>query len=484
MEWLKAIKPEIRVQLILFTFVGLVMLTPVNLVFGVMALFIWMKFKSELDMAVSPFVNVDSGWYVGVLLFLIIALTALAGQLPPDDLLRHVISYNFNYDYSIPYKDTALLLPINLWIGFEWLASWLTKSIGAEYTVRIIQLLCVTGGMAVITVGLSRHLKDHPNRYLIVSGMLIYAVMFGYYDRLLLGRPETFFGILLFSATFLRPSVWIGLCVLMSPMYWLAPIYSMGALLLNIPIKQRLLYGIITGFLMSAFWLVTDGGQWFESLYLIFQWNDIRPVDISELSKFSMGVISPEYMLFGLVVVGLLNMNRPMLKNDDLIGFFGILAVLIFFNLARHGMIFYGVLMLMMAKLIPNDFCLKDKSKVLLIGVYLWALGGMGVLDIENSPEGFDLPEGAYLFGGMNSATTLSFMKNPDIYVAPSYDVAADHPTVHKLTKQLNMKNTLDCNLIKEMGFTHVIESNLKAVPECLSLKAMDYEYRLWDVIN
>lgn len=409
---------------------------------------------------------------------------SIAHPLPSDDLLRNVVSHEFNYDYSNLYAHAPLLPSHNLWFGFEYLLSGLVSVFGKDAAVRVVQISCFILVYSSILFALYSKLKDRSDVFLYLVVFFVLSLYTSIPNRILLGRPEIFFAALVVSATFLRPVAWFLVGVLMAPLYWLAPIYSVGALLLNTSLKNRLLYMGLLTVISSGVWFFYSEGAWINSLLLVGEWDANRQGMIGELTSLLSSIGTPASLLLVCITAVLLKMNWGRLTLNHWM----LLVVIVVFsipNLNRYAATVIMLVSVLLATLLPGRVPKVNAGYgflVVALATFVAMKAGGGLLEKDNKHLGFEIPANSVVLTQFGFSEYSTIFENPDSKYAPAYEFGATDKKVQLMIKDLITKGELSCDDLHEFGFTHVIEDSLEEVSPCLDLKQLSGEYRLWEV--
>lgn len=195
---------------------------------------------------------------------------------PPDDLLRHLISYLHGYDYRGMYAY-SLYPSFNMYIGFDFLVGHVHQIVGhyAFVIVQIANLLLFSAAFLYLLRG------TEPNLRL----MLLLVALYVIYERMLMGRPSFFMSSLMMIGIGLsrdERAKWWHHAILgcsMAPLYYLFPIYLIPMVLYS----RVYLIVLVAG--LAGWHFCTDGAYW-QTAYSVLSSGSVgRFTQISELGS-------------------------------------------------------------------------------------------------------------------------------------------------------------------------------------------------------
>lgn len=418
--------------------------------------------------------------------FLYFAPTAIAlgflakgESLPTDDLLRHIGAGGLGFDYRSQYP-WADLPKANLWLGFDWVL-WQLQLLGLskEFLRQWIPGLSLIL-QSVVLYGLLRRAvpakRTNPALILLAGalGLLLLS------QRSLLGRPEMF--LLLFAATAGIPRTWVGVSawiagfLLMVPSYWLAWAYAPFALLLwpeRLSLAKRIGIAVFLSLAHLAFWQGYTG----DYIGLMFWLKGTLSVLATENYPLHMALYlwHSWAFLLALAIAGATLTKRRVARYA---GF-----ILLFVWLSLPDQIRYHVALGIVG--IPwvyrqlTVLCLARPVTIPTPAV-LFALamaGTMAVPTVPTVPE-FKLPATARVYSEAPYATV--FHGERGISVDPSFAFGATRKPWDTLKD--SDKTDEHCAVLREGGFTHVLEKSRKTLLECGNLVGVEGNWRLWEL--
>lgn len=372
---------------------------------------------------------------------------------PADDLLRHVVSYRWGYDYSIPFIETVFHPTFDYYIGFDFLAGLLHRYIG-NCSIPFFQLL--TFGLTLF--GLARILRYTDPAVKLLAFAVLVRLAFG---RFVSGRPSTLCsGALLILLAYddrLSGPVKMAAGGLLSVFYYLFFLYLIPLLVMD----RKYIVSLLTG---VAFWVLYSGGHYFCEIYQ--------------------------------VISSLKNQNMAVLENMSLIGFFAFnwvfatpfvihfkkdikaSIITLFFLLSSQTRYIETIVPLMLG------FFRFIRIKVNMavawgISVFLlFPILGQGYTTLNEIPR--HLPAGARVLTEDMKTMYLVLNQNPAIRIAPCYAYGWTEEQTQESIKKI-LRGTLDCESNTTLKFDYLIETSLKGeIPPCLELVSLEKGWRLW----
>ena len=215
--------------------------------------------------------HADTGWPLALVVTTAVGALVLIHPFPPDDLARDLVAWADHDDYRQMFWGSPRVPGYDLYLGFDHLAAqaWILP---AAWRALPFQLLPLLGLLGVMTAALGRIFPaEIPERRLWIAGLLLLTLLMpGMTTRIVQGRPEIWFSVWALSALVLDGWLWCAIGLLLAPLYWLAPVYAVGALLLRThsdrPWRARLLWGAGYAAIASVLWLWLSGGLWLTGL--------------------------------------------------------------------------------------------------------------------------------------------------------------------------------------------------------------------------
>ena len=418
-------------------------------------------------------------WHPATLVWLCF-LGLLVPQLwlyPPvaqDDLLRNVVAYAWHYDYRALYPAAPGLPPFDPYAGFDRVLGVLTRAFGAGVAMHAAQL----AGTAALLLALAwpiRRLPDAAFRtalaVLLVAGTLTTS-------RLVGGRPEVWATVWLLSAASLPARLWLGLGLVLSPTYWLLPLYAGGGCLLRRSWKERVLFTLLGGATTSLFWLVTARGAWFEALRGLPAMAAQRVVPVTEaLPLWHLFAHPGTWLLVAAMAVTVLR-RRERLTGA---GWWAAAALFLGVGATRHILVLAPLAALWVVSQDTRRPGVNAWSALTLLAI-VSAVLALQQLPVSRGPR-FTLPAGSLVLTSYGPGVFYLPFDNPGrIAVLPSIESAWDDPVAVALAKAAQA-GTLTCAALSNTTITHVVTPASAAVPgKCLVQLAHEQGWTLWQV--
>lgn len=417
--------------------------------------------------------------------------------LPLDDLLRHILSRGWGYDYASHYGHHFVDQHWSYWIGFDWAVGTVHARTGdILVTSRIVRAVIFVAVGSAVVASVSRAHED-PLLRAAATAAILFSLL---WLRLSLGRPEVLFTGLVLSALVLPRLLWLAVFVLLSPTYWLAPAYCAAALLLGRdeePWRRRLALnlgvaaaGIAAWF---VFWWIYSEGTLLRFAGLVGQVVEIHAsaeTPVGELMSLTQGTRNPLVLalMVGLLVAAWLwgDSSAAVARRPTIIlcllvaGFFGLP------DYVRYAPIVWALLLLVMLML-ASEIRVPARALPWAL-VPLFALVAMAIRPVQDGSseqvlEHLRVPPGSRILTSFNPSTFFAAAANPDSVVTPIFDVASTVPPYRQLVMELSL-GRIDCAVLQELAaFDYVVESTLKGdAPVCLKLLRADGPHRIWKV--
>lgn len=411
------------------------------------------------------------------LLALIIAM-AVAAPWPTDDLLRNVVAHQVGFDYRNIYFGTTL--PAwDMWIGFDWILSHLEHWFGRDSAVRITQWAAGIALFWPFIAALRAELPNSQDRWMWIGLAVMVCVATPTMGRIISARPELFFAGLVLAALTLRPWAWVVLALIMAPLYWLAPIYAAGGLLLKTRWQNKIVAVCVTGLGSIGIWWVLSDGAWLQVLQTMQLWMQNRQGEVAENTPLVILLSNPiAILLLPLAVNGLI--KQPLPANTCT--YFLVLAYFVAPNMVRYASIILPLSLVIAARYLNAvDVQISSRYRYLSI-IFMAALlmyGIPGVSSKRASTPQFEVPAGARVLTGFDSASYSMVYANPKAHFAPSFELGANSIPIQKLALSMR-KGDFDCAVAHREGISHVVEAYLNSPPGCLELTSTQGAWRLW----
>jgi len=451
--------------------------------------------REQIIEKLDPFLDKYPWW---IMLVMPMAVLAFAFQSPPsavDDLLRHIVAYEYNYDYTqmMPHAD---LYHWSFWIGFDWLLGVFGRiGVLPQYVMWGVQLTALLAFTVVMCKAGCRVLPDDmakAEKWYWKLGVfwLVLPMVIG---RIGLGRPEIFMAIWVIAALVPKSrwqiAVWASAGLALFTGYWLAFLYIPAVMMLRgVSIQGRVALGVLLGLAHLVFWEVYSQGEYLHALLWLQKIVSHETViKTAEISSMAAALMSPIFGLgLCLSIAGYVSADKKTRCKVLWVG------VLLMMYMATNQIRYIGLvaplmglfLLYLYSEKMPKH--LHYEAKLLMVGVALFgALNAVkGVSRYCEIPT-FNLPEHAKVMTPFSWATYAVpfYNANKHVQVAPSMAIASSDHDIQVLAKNINMGN-IDCQALRKYQFTHLVEQNLitQSIPECLQLEQTKRAWQLWSV--
>lgn len=426
-----------------------------------------------------------SALLTGLLLASYPVLHALLGIYPIDDLLRHVVSFAWDYSHRDMFPMSSLP-DYNLYPLFDLVVGSVTRLTDPFTAARIVSVCC--NALMVLTIyscclHWARVSGARREEALLVAMLLLAAQTV---ERAIMGRPESWaLAWALWTTTVtdmhrLRTAVLSLLGVVVSVSYWLAPLMFPLVLLADASRKLRLRMFVGLCAFHFLFWMAWTRGDMLHWATMIAGWEAKRPFAILE----GLGVVyllsrRETLLLWVLALCSAVVLRRYALQ-------WGLHAAYLSSNLIRIGPMAFSCLMRPAVHTLGR---LALPRPVLLgLSCLVWALYAPGMFKSQRALPAlprFVLPEGSRVLTPFNAATFAMASANPGrVKIFPPMEVGAGDPVITRMAVSLWYQNRggLNCRDLWDSGITHVVESTSWGVPGCLRLLSRQDAWRLWEV--
>ncbi|MCX8166709.1 MAG: hypothetical protein N3E37_02555 [Candidatus Micrarchaeota archaeon] len=384
---------------------------------------------------------------------------------PHDDLLRHLVAYKYDYDYSRVYPDTWLFNGYRIYLGFDEIYGFLHKTFN-DYSIPIVQSLALILYTLVFFFFMKKHVKK-DGLLIIVIFLYLAAVL---NPRFLLGRPSIFVS-LLFVVSLLIPntiiSVVLGLLIVITYYFW--PMY----IILLIFNRREHILTLLIGFL---FWNWISSGTYVHDLiYFITETEKNEyTFPIYELSSLIGTTIQSGYYLIPLVLYAYFGDRKYLLI---------VLATLALNKIRFIEYLFPLILFTLNYDKVSSYFRNFNTRVILVCALLIFSY----LFYLKSFVDSFDLGlkyDNNKIFTDMMQISYRTVYESENVKLTPGPSIATLNTDQYKNMKLLLQNGTIDCDFIKKHNYTLVIEKSLKEFPECLELEELKREFRVWRVKN
>jgi hypothetical protein len=421
-------------------------------------------------------------WVVVALpLAVVVARVAWPAPAAPDDLLRHIAVAFWPGGYADMYVGSSLPA-VNLYPLFDAAVGALARAFGPPAAMWATQGTAFALFVAVLLGAARLEVAGRPDaRFLLLAVLLL--TLGSMLPRVMLGRPEMFLTIWALAACLARGSgaavAWVAAGAILNAVYWLSPVYFPAALLLGVSRRAR-----AAAFLaLCASWLALWG--WLAGAELVptmlWQFRSMASwapgVMVGENRSIAHALAVP--MFWPLLAAALWGASRGTGRRE----FLWLALWFALSNQIRYIGVIAPLLALYAASALPHRDWTKSPAQrlgAIALGLMVAAAGMPAVHRYHDLPR-FDLPPGAVVFTPFDVSTySLPFHNPGRIRVAPSFALGALDPELQVAVRDL-VAGRLDCALLQERGFTHLVERTARGDPPgCAHLAAIDGPTRLW----
>lgn len=424
----------------------------------------------------------------GPILFVAVAATYLvsvAARVPiaPDDLLRDIAVARYGFDYRLMFPlSAANLQAVSMWWGFDRVLGQLSDVIGPLGTVWTVQGALAIGFFIWVGGICARFLPADDARWY-WAAVLLSLVAPLVMPRVLLGRPEIFLTLWAASAvlatTRARQWLWVGSGFALSLSYWLMPLYVVAVVLLPATVRARIVVATLLLAFHCAAWLVITNGTYFQAIYWLGQVLDSQVGPVAENSSLSTLIrLAPFAVLLIAAGFAVAGRCRQALLSFAVAAFFAASDQVRYVATVTSFLALTSVIGL--SGRLPS---LSSPVRAALI-VFLPLLGlhlSGSSYRLADMPS-FRMKTGSLTLTAFGAATySVPFFGEGTPGVEPSFAFGAAPRSVQNLSVELS-RGRIDCAQLLGWPFTHVLERTLVEVPACLSIAAVDGQWRLWTV--
>lgn len=415
-------------------------------------------------------------WGIPLLAFLAIVLPQLADHLPfaQDDLLRNVVAYAWGYDYRSLYPGVPGIPPFDPYLGFDGALGLVSRVASPRVSVHLAQLM----GTVALIVAMLRPLADKPDSGFRICFVLFSALSSLVTARLVSGRPEILATAWLLSAATVPLRTWLVLGLLLSPTYWLWPLYSVGAFLLKGTFRDKLLGAVAAGLSTSLFWALYARLDWAIALRGLLTISDRHGIVSVEALPLTSLLGYPGTWLVLSALVGTVLWQRSRLQAPQ---WWLAAALFLAIGSARHILVLAPLALIWVALQPWPRATLSHWSALSLLAI------ACGVCCMQQFPEdsgpSFVLPPGSTVLSGYSKAVFYLPFYNPgSIQLVPSIEPAWDSPQSRELASATT-KGTLRCEQLTGTEISHVVTTETVTLKgACFKKTGSQKTWSLWEV--
>jgi hypothetical protein len=218
-----------------------------------------------------------------------VILFALAHPAPPDDLLKHLISGYYHFQYRTMFWGSPRLMAGDLYIGFDKVAALAYQYLPHHLAYLPFQIILLLGFAVIPPMALLRQLTNLSRPVAFTLATILAAIIWmlpGIPERITSGRPEDFFALWDISVFLVRGKrgalVWVATGLLLLPTYWIAFAYLPATLMLPVSRKFRIIALATLTAVFLTFWEVYSAGQWLPWLWSLHTDISMRVAGVAE----------------------------------------------------------------------------------------------------------------------------------------------------------------------------------------------------------
>lgn len=443
------------------------------------------------------------------LFFTVIIWLFLKPSVPSDDLLRHAISYKYNYDYRNIFGSDYFPYSWNMWLLFDIIVGYIHRVSGGGYLfIAIVQTIGVILLYLVIEKNLKDKIKDISSVELVLGFAFILSAI---WIRVWSGRPVLFVTIGYLYAVGSKNYRGVLVMLIVGCMYWLSFLYIIPLLIVS-PIFVISLIGSF------CYWLFITNGSYFSDIVRFYQ--SINASGYFQIEEnltilgalysnvsFALLFVLTAWKAYKTITVHKQFSNtwiqtfRNFIADKESRQYLIPVAFFLLLNQSRYIDILYPLMFLYISEylynFIRNTFTAKSPQLKELILIYISITLALGAVfsyygrntflfkkEITQKLENKNiLAEQKYMFPIVYSVEKIK-------QITPSMDFRMGIPDkrdayIAFLIEGMN-KNSIDCHYLLTNNFDYVVESifSVSNVPACVKLDAVERNVRIWKVIK
>lgn len=453
----------------------------VHVAFLVPALYFLALFPFRYDAScVDAWIQRHAAWIIWLPAMFLVDLFFLGQPAPKDDLLAisSIAIGGFSHgDFAFSGWGA---LPISPWFGYERLLEFISRHLGQDAAMRVVQGVSVIVTAISITLAVRfgmRGRSDLTMQALVLIGLAMASMAMG---RAISGRAESLFFAWSIAAFWMPAPIWLAMGIVMSPLYWLSWIYAPAALLLRGSMQQRFAYVAVYVLVAVSTWLVVTGGEYLRMFELTSKWLGDRQANVGENVTMLTGLAFSPSALLLIIVATVLLVARKGVRQEWPIAL--VAAWFALPDMLRYVPVIATIAAVWIMGALTRDRVRADVNTILLIFLIPLALmlarsvpgGGM-----DSLPQ-FKVPTGSVVFGGLNEGLYATIHHNRGIHPTPAFELGATDPEIQKAARQLSARGEFDCSILRFYPIDYVLENRFRTVPACLSLDQVQGVWRLW----
>ncbi len=466
-------------------------------------------------------VNFKTSDHIGILfiyLGMVIIVFAINMPYPEDDLLRDIVAGSYGYNYSNLYIHAPFMAKYNQYILFDYILHNLSECVGRVATAHIIQIICMLAYVLPLLIITNKILSRRSDKYYLITLLMILALNNNALLRIVLARPEMLYSCWILIGLVVKESPklkisWYLSGFLLIPCYWLSFLYVPIIFLVFNKRINKISYSALFILATVIFWQWYSDNQWWSSIADLNHLLKNRIPEIGENKSIVLLLFHPltasalAFYLYlirdklSLAISWLMNIKFFSIKklkinyyliasNIDKLVFSNnqtiiISLLLIYFaslHMIRYAAIITGLFVILFAIELSRSNELKLNTNLSRSITMLLAIFMPLQVDCYTSIPKFNLPANSIVLTTNLANYFVPFTSNASIKVAPCMEIGANDRRVQQMLEDIDLKGSLNCKELKRFGFTHVVEKNLKIVPECLTIYQIQPGWRAWKV--
>ncbi|AUR52043.1 hypothetical protein [Aquella oligotrophica] len=459
-----------------------------------------------------------------IYLAMIILVFAINMPYPEDDLLRDIVAGDYGYNYANLYIHAPLMASYNQYIFFDIILHYMSHLIGRIATAHTFQIICMLGYLVPLLIMSYRLLKARNDRYYLMTLLMILALNNSALLRIVLARPEMLYSCWILIGLAVKDYarlklVWYMGGFLLIPCYWLSFLYVPAIFVVFNSRISKIILSLLFILATAIFWQWYSNYQWLPSIFelklllknripqigenksivlllfhpltacaLVFYLYLIRDrigQAISWLMNFKYKPNVRTKLKYGILVNHVINyMNRTLFSNSPTAIICLLLAYFTSLHMIRYAAIITGLFVILFVRELAKSEQLQINTNLARSIVLMLVIFMPLQVDCYTSIPKFNLPANSIALTTNLANYFVPFTSTAKIKVAPCMEIGANDRQVQQMLEDIDVKGTLDCKQLKKFGFTHVVEKNLKVVPECLAIYQIQPGWRVWRVID
>lgn len=450
---------------------------------------VWPQLASDFRLMTRSLER-DQVWPLALVVLCAFLALIVGHPFPADDLARDITVQFYGYDYNRMFWGSPLMTPFNGYWLFDRLGP-LVNALPTKWQPLPFQLIPLAVTLWAVGTAMSRDLRGTANRWVLAAFLLALLLMQCAFPwRYVEGRPEIWFTAWFCTALVLPAWLWFGIGLAITPMYWFAPVYGCGALLLRgQSLRFRLVLAAFFGFCSVVIWLGLTDGQFLKGMLDFrhaYQHHTAGPV--WETDTVWNLIVHP--WLWALLA--LLWYFRDGIDRRQDAGAVLALAVFLAPNMARYLSNIDVALVVLLARAVARS------RKTLPVSGYAlrWIVAGIALFAIPGQFGGGRAPTADLLARAQPGDRVLAAQGHTlfravfagarrGAVFAPAMDYGMNTPEVQQLSLALTRGQGVDCDALRRLNVRWVVENGLKGrAPDCLALDSFDAEMRVWAVVD